>query len=102
MIEKLSHNVLIKRDTTFFRNIYPLLENTWSKVLYYRSNLDKLNDLKSIIEKRKKYKKFDTEIIVNDNKILENKINFLYKTIEKKSVKKIEKKNIVLTCDFID
>jgi putative phage-type endonuclease len=99
---KLSHNVLIKRDTTFFRNIYPLLEDTWSKVLYYRSNLDKLNDLKSIIEKRKKYKKFDTEIIVNDNKILENKIDFLYKTIEKKSVKKTEKKNIVLTCDFID
>ena len=104
---KLSHNVLIKRDKTMFKNIYPILEDTWSKVLYYRSNLDKLNDLKNIIEKRKKYKKFDTEIIVNDNNIIESKENFLYTTIKKKSVKKTEKKNIVLSseynnCDFVD
>lgn len=102
-----SHNVLIKRDRKFFSNIYPLLEDTWSKVLYYRNNLDKLNELKDIIDKRKKYKKFDTEIIVNNPELFENKINFLYKSLEKNYVKKSEKKNIVLTseydnCDFID
>ena len=102
-----SHNVLIKRDEKFFGNIYPLLEDTWSKVLYYRDNQDKLSDLKNIIEKRKKYKKFDTSINVNDNELIENKVNFLYDKIEKKPVKKFEKKNIVLSseyenCDFVD
>jgi hypothetical protein len=102
-----SHNVLIKRDRKFFGNIYPLLEDTWSKVLYYRDNLDKLDELKTIIEKRKKYKKFDTEININDNELIENKLNFLYDKIEKKPVKKFEKKNIVLSseyenCDFVD
>ncbi len=102
-----SHNVLIRRDRKFFNNIYPLLEDTWSKVLYYRSNLDKLTELKNIIEKRKKYKKFDTELLVNNIELIENKLDFLYNSFEKKTVKKNEKKNIVLTseyenCDFID
>jgi putative phage-type endonuclease len=95
---ELSHNVLIKRDRNFFNNIYPILEETWKRVLYYRDNLDKLDELKRIIENRKKYKKFDTEIIINNSEIIKNKINFLYNNIKKNTVLTSEYDN----CDFID
>ena len=95
---ELSHNVLIKRDRNFFNNIYPILEETWKRVLYYRDNLDKLDELKRIIENRKKYKKFDTEIIINNSEIIKIKINFLYNNIEKNTVLTSEYDN----CDFID
>jgi putative phage-type endonuclease len=90
-----SHNVLIKRDTTFFKNILPILENTWENVLYYRKNLHELDNLKKIIEKRKKYKKFDTEINIDNEELIKNKINFIYKS-------KIHKNEAVENCDFID
>jgi hypothetical protein len=78
-----SHNVVIKRDQKFFNNILPILENTWNQVLYYRDNIDKLDDLKKIIEKRKKYKKFNTEIIINNDDLIKNKIKFLYENTNK-------------------
>lgn len=71
-----SHNITIKRDIQFFENILPILNDTWSKVLYYRNNLSKLNELKDIINKRIKYYKFDTKIIIN-NDIIKKKILFL-------------------------
>lgn len=71
-----SHNVTIDRDRTFFQNILPILNETWSKVLYYRSNLDKLNELNEIISKRTKYIKFDTKININ-NDLVKKKILFL-------------------------
>jgi hypothetical protein len=99
-----SHNVLIKRDRVFFKNVMPLLEDTWNKVLYYRKNLYKLPELQVIIDKRKKYKKFNTELKINNTEIFKNKIRFLYESFE---IKKFEKKNIVLdseyeNCNFID
>jgi len=71
-----SHNITIYRDRTFFQNILPILNNTWEKVLYYRKNLSKLDELREIIKKRTKYNKFDTKIIINNN-IVEKKILFL-------------------------
>jgi len=62
-----SHNVTIDRDIKFIQDILPILNDTWSKVLYYRNNLSKLDELKEIIKKRTKYIKFDTRININNN-----------------------------------
>jgi hypothetical protein len=71
-----SHNVTIEKDNNFIINILPILTDTWSKVVYYRNNLQKLNNLKNIVEKRKKYIKFNTKI-QNNNNLINNKIKFL-------------------------
>jgi putative phage-type endonuclease len=57
-----SHNVTINRDKNFFRKILPILKETWEQVKYYRENLDKLGELKKIIDYRKKYIKFNSKI----------------------------------------
>jgi putative phage-type endonuclease len=67
-----SHNVSIKRDDTFLSNIIPILQETWNKILYYRTNLDKLDDLKEIAERRKKYIKFNTSYNIHNNIITNN------------------------------
>ena len=71
-----SHNITIKKDNMFIKNILPILNDTWSKVIYYRNNLNKLSELKKIIDKRKKYIKFNTKIH-NNNNLVNNKIKFL-------------------------
>jgi putative phage-type endonuclease len=71
-----SHNVTIEKDNMFIKNILSILNDTWSKVVYYRNNLNKLNELKSIVAKRKKYIKFNTQI-QNNNNLVNNKIKFL-------------------------
>jgi putative phage-type endonuclease len=90
---EISHNVIIERDRKFMNNILPVLKETWNKVKYYRENLDKLNELKKIIDKRKKYIKFDTKISINNNLINEKKL-FLSKTNTNI--------NSESECDFID
>jgi hypothetical protein len=42
----------------------------------------KLDDLRKIIEKRNKYKKFNTEIIISNKNLIKNKVKFL-KTFRK-------------------
>jgi putative phage-type endonuclease len=84
-----THNVTIDRDRKFFNNILPILKDTWGRVEYYRNNLDKLSELKLIIEKRKKYKKINTSFKIN-NDITNQKILFL------------ENNNTEDECDFID
>jgi hypothetical protein len=71
-----SHNVVIDRDRIFFQSILPILNETWEKVLYYRSNLNKLDELRDIVKKRTKFNKFDTIITIN-NDIIKKKILFL-------------------------
>ena len=71
-----SHNVTIDRDKKFFQNILPILNETWEKVLYYRNNLNKLDQLRDIIKKRTKYHKFDTTITIN-NDLVKKKVLFL-------------------------
>ena len=71
-----SHNVTIDRDRKFMNSILPILNSTWSKVLYYRDNINKLDELREIIKKRTKYIKFDTKININNN-LVDKKILFL-------------------------
>ena len=52
------------------------MNDTWKKVLYYRNNLDKLDELRNIIKKRIKYNKFNTQITINNN-LVKKKILFL-------------------------
>lgn len=61
-----THNVEIKRDDVFFSNVLPVLKDTWEKIKYWRKNQDKLDELKLVAEKRKKYiKTFSTYKIHN-------------------------------------
>jgi len=71
-----SHNVTIDRDLNFFSNVLPILNNTWEKVLYYRNNISKLDELREIIKKRTRYIKFDTKININ-NDLVNKKVLFL-------------------------
>ena len=92
-----THNVTINRDTTFFTNILPIMNDTWEKVKYYRNNLDKLDELKKIIEKRTKFIKIDTNFKIN-NELVRNKILFLDDNIQDNG-----KDNVKDTCgDFLD
>ena len=71
-----SHNVTIDRDKKLFQNILPILNDTWDKVLYYRNNLNKLDELREIVKKRTKFHKFDTKITIN-NDLVKKKVLFL-------------------------
>jgi hypothetical protein len=71
-----SHNVTIDRDRSFMNNILPILNDTWAKVLYYRNNISKLDELREIIKKRTKFMKFDTRINISNN-LVNKKILFL-------------------------
>jgi putative phage-type endonuclease len=93
-----SHNQPIKRDKELFAKILPVLKETWKQVQYYRENLDKLVDLKKIVERRKKYIKINTDFNINTD-IIKNKVLFLeskekkVEPIEKKKIKKLQKKD---------
>jgi putative phage-type endonuclease len=67
-----SHNVIIDRNKQFFQNILPVLNQTWKKVLYYRNNIDKLDELRDIIKKRTKFNKFNTQITINNDLVKKN------------------------------
>jgi hypothetical protein len=79
-----SHNVTIDRDEKFFNNILPILNDTWSKVLYYRDNLNKLDDLRDIVTKRTKYTRMDTKINIH-NYLVNDKVLFLNNVIIKEN-----------------
>ena len=99
-----SHNVTIDRDRKLMNSILPILKDTWEQVKYYRNHLDELDNLKKIINKRKKYIKFDTNIIIN-NDLVEDKILFLESQDKiKNNIKKSVKKSAVNDddCNFID
>ena len=72
-----SHNVEIQIDHAFFNNILPVLKETWNKIVYYRKNQDKLNELKEIVTKRKKYIKMATAYTIHNNSIVLNKHKIL-------------------------
>jgi putative phage-type endonuclease len=94
---ELSHNIIIDRDIAFFQNILPILNDTWSRVLYYRDNMSKLNELRDIIKKRSSYIKFDTKININNN-LVDKKILFLDYPI----AKKLNVTSFVDEPDFLD
>lgn len=79
----LSHNIIIERDIDFFQSILPILNSTWSRVLYYRENIDKLNELRNIIKKRSTYIKFDTKININNNLVDKKNLFLNYPVVNK-------------------
>jgi putative phage-type endonuclease len=83
---ELSHNVTIVRNDKFLNNIIPILNKTWEQIKYYRKNLDKLDDLRTIVDKRKKYLKINTNYKIHNNLITSHKIKFLDNTITTKSI----------------
>ena len=88
-----SHNQPIQRDKKLFSKILPVLKDTWKKVEYYREHLDKLDDLKKIVERRKKYIKTNTEFSINTD-LIKNKVLFLEPALPKGKEKKAPKKKI--------
>ena len=85
---KIAHNLPIKRNHEFLSNIIPTLKETWSLVQYYRKNLNKLDDLKEINEKRKKYIRLNTNFKVY--KICPNFLNYSFDLTKiHKNIKKI-------------
>jgi putative phage-type endonuclease len=70
-----SHNVTINRDKKWFAQIFPVLEESWRKIVYYRKNPDELYKINKIAEKRTKFY-FKTDYTIADFKV-ENKILFL-------------------------
>jgi putative phage-type endonuclease len=81
-----SHNVSITRDDKFLANMVPILQDTWNKILYYRQNQDKLDELKKIVEARKKYIKFNTNYSIHNDQVVKNKILFLDLSADIKSI----------------
>jgi len=71
-----SHNQPIKRDKKFMQALLPILDESWKKVIYYRENLDKLDELRVIEKKRKIYRKMNTDFIIN-NDLIRNQVLFL-------------------------
>ena len=91
-----AHTITIPRDTEWFDSIFPILEETWSKVVYYREHLDELPKLQEIADKRKKFYKMNTDIKVNN---YEHGVKFLEKQPKIKKVKEVKK---LEECIFLD
>jgi len=91
----MSHNVSIKRDDVFLNNIIPILQDTWNKIVYYRKNKDKLDELREISDRRKKYIKINTNYKISNNEVIKDKFLFLDSSF-------ISKKNIINNCNFIN
>ncbi len=91
---ELSHNVAIKRDDKFFGYYMPILEETWAKILYYRQNQDKLEELKTITEKRKKFLRINTNYTIHNEIIQTNKYLFLENKFDCKVITSIKKKPV--------
>jgi len=73
----IGHNEAIKKDNNFIEKIIPILEDTWKKVIYYRKNKDKLDELKEIIDKKKKYIKINTNYKISNESVIKDKLLFL-------------------------
>jgi len=118
-----AHNVEIKRNRKWFNHIFPILENTWKKVVYYRKHPEEIDFLFDEGEKRKKFYRLKTTFEVNNNLVdkqilflddvpLENpednegNINqdcdFLDDEPVVKLTKKVKQINLDDDCDFID
>jgi hypothetical protein len=81
-----AHNVSIKKDDDFINKILPILHQTWNKIIYYRKNKDKLNELRDIVNKKSKYLKFNIDYKIS-------------KQIQNKKISKSNKEIILLTPD---
>ena len=92
-----AHNVEIKRDRVWFNHIYPILEETWKQVEYYRSYPDELDRLFDIGEKRKKFYRLKTTFEINNN-LVDKNILFL----DDIPLDNPSEESPSLDCDFLD
>lgn len=90
-----AHTVTIPRDKVWFNSILPILEETWSKVLYYREHSDELPALQAIADKRKKFYRMNTKFQVNN-------VEIGTKFLEKDSVKKKKEVKVDNSDAFLD
>ena len=97
---EMSHNVSINRDDKFLGSIIPILQETWNKILYYREHLNKLDELKQIVEKRKKYIKFNTGYTIYNEQIVNNKFNILDTSFDLKKIIEIKPKFLSKSRDY--
>jgi len=108
---EMSHNVAIQRDDQFFSSILPILNDTFEKIIYYRNNKDKLEELKKIVDKRKKYIKMNLSYTIHNDLIVKNKALILKPDFDCKTLfvvppvkknnyyKKFVKKEVIVTPD---
>jgi putative phage-type endonuclease len=61
-----SHNVKIYRDKEWFQHIYPVLVDTWDKVLKARDDPKLAKHYKDIGDKRRKFYKMNTKLNINN------------------------------------
>jgi putative phage-type endonuclease len=89
----LAHNLSINKNENFIKNMVNILKDTWSLVVYYRKNLNRLDDIKEINEKRKKYIRINTNYkVFNLNDIDKNFLNNNFDLTKiHKNIKKISK-----------
>lgn len=95
------HNVEIKKEEDWFiNNIYSVLKETWEKVTYYRTHLNEVEFLKKIVEKRKRFYRYNTKFETNKgpdgNDIVKSKILFL------NDIKLTDSNDSEENCDFVD
>jgi putative phage-type endonuclease len=115
-----AHTVTIPRDKEWFAKVFPVLQDTWAKVCYYREHLEDLPTVQELANKRKAFYRYKTEFQINN---YEPNTLFLDENKPKKSTastfkpksnynsysnKQFTKKTIVPSkankddCDFID
>jgi len=78
----------IKRDREWYAKYYPVYEDFWNKVLFFRKNKDKFELLKKYINMHNK-PKFGWSVATNDN--IQNVINILYNDTHPDYANKIKK-----------
>ena len=101
----LCHNVEIKKDKEWFmEKIYSVLIKTWELVQYYRTHLNEVEHLKKIVNKRKRFYRYDTKFQLNKGQngtdLVKNKMLFLndIKLTDSNEEAGGDEEN----CDFID
>ena len=88
-----SINVTIKRDKKWFKERYPILENTWKQVEYYRLNPEKMDEIQVVADKRKKWFKLSTKINISSEDLVKKNMLILDEEEEKSDSDE--------DCDFI-
>lgn len=96
-----AHNVEIKRNRKWFNHIYPILEKTWKKVLYYRAHPDDIDFLFDEGEKRKRFYRLKTKFELN-NYLADKKVLFLDDIPLENPVDAVGVNFKNVDCDFLD
>ena len=88
--------MILYQNNIFLSNIIPILKNTWTNIVYYRKNKDKLQKLIDIVKNKTKYIKLNSNINIYNNFNLTTFFNNYNKKLNDIPV------NETNECDFID